>query len=84
MPVHSPEAKLRAWVESKYARLPLREKDTGTKLERLYSAYVSVTPPVHQKTLGRNKFAAMLSSVYPGIGPHRNAAGTVNGLYLLR
>ena len=84
MLVHSPGAKLRAWVESKYARLPLREKDTGTKLERLYSAYVSVTPPVHQKTLGRNKFAAMLSSVYPGIGPHRNAAGTVKGLYLLR
>ncbi len=83
----SPEAQLgqlRAWVESRYIRLPLREKDTGTKLEALYSAYTSAIQPVHQKQLGRNKFAAMLNSVYAGIGPHRNAAGTVNGLYLLR
>jgi hypothetical protein len=80
----APEGKLRAWVEEHYVHVPLREKDTGTKLEALYSAYLSVTPPVHQKTLGRNKFAAMLSSVYAGIGPHRNSAGAVNGLYLLR
>ncbi len=80
----TPEGRLRAWVESNYTHIPLREKDTGTKLEALYAAYTSAAPPIHQKVLGRNKFAAMLGAVYAGIGPHRNAAGTVNGLYLLR
>ena len=36
----TPEGKLRAWVEEHYSHVPLREKDTGTKLEALY-AYVS-------------------------------------------
>jgi hypothetical protein len=80
----TPEGRLRAWVEANYTHIPLREKDTGTKLEALYAAYTSATPPIHQKVLGRNKFAAMLGAVYAGIGPHRNAAGSVNGLYLLR
>jgi hypothetical protein len=80
----TPEGRLRAWVESNYTHVPLREKDTGTKLEALYSAYTSASQPVHQKPLGRNKFAQMLSGVYPGIGPHKNAASTVTGLYLLR
>ena len=80
----TPEGRLRAWVESNYTHVPLREKDTGTKLEALYSAYTSASQPVHQKPLGRNKFAQMLSGVYPGIGPHKNASSTVTGLYLLR
>ena len=80
----TPEGKLRAWVEEHYSHVPLREKDTGTKLEALYASYFSATPPVHQKILGRNKFAAMLVSVYPGVGPHRNLANTVSGIYLLR
>ena len=80
----TPEGKLRAWVEANYTRIPLREKDTGTKLEALYAAYWSSVPPVHSKLLGRNKFAAMLGSVYPGVGPHRNLANTVSGLWLLR
>ena len=80
----TPEGRLRSWVESNYTHVPLREKDTGTKLEALFGAYTSASPPVHQKPLGRNKFAAMLSSVYAGIGPHKNSASTVNGLFLLR
>ena len=80
----TPEGRLRAWVEANYTHVPLREKDAGTKLEALFGAYTSANPPIHQRVLGRNKFAAMLSAAYPGIGPHRNAAGSVNGLYLLR
>ena len=77
-------SRLRSWVESKYTHITHREKDTGTKLEALFSAYAAARPPVHQKPLGRNKFAQMLSAVYPGIGPHKNTTSTVNGLYLLR
>ena len=73
----TPEGKLRAWVEQHYLHVPLREKDTGTKLEALYAAYWSSVPPVHSKLLGRNKFAAMLSAVYPNIGPHRNKESTI-------
>jgi phage/plasmid-associated DNA primase len=80
----APEGRLRSWVEANYMHVPLREKDTGTKLDVLYSAYMAASPPVHQKSLGKIKLAAMLSAVYPGIGPHRNGAGTVSGLYLLR
>jgi hypothetical protein len=80
----TPEGRLRAWVEANYTHVPLREKDTGTKLEALFGAYTTASPPVHQKPLGRNKFAAMLSAVYVGIGPHKNSSSTVNGLYLLR
>ena len=79
----SPDAKLRAWIESKYIRLSLREKDSGTKLEALHSAYVSVTPPVHQKPLGKTTLAAMLRAIYPGIGPHKNTSSSAF-LYLLR
>jgi len=81
---HSTGERLRSWVEANYTHVPLREKDTGTKLEALFGAYTSANPPVHQKSLGRNKFAQLLSAVYPGIGPHRNASSTVTGLYLLR
>ena len=80
----TPEGRLRAWVEENYTHVPLREKDTGTKLEALYAAYTSTVPPVHQKALGKIKLAQMLGAMYPGLGPHRNSAGTVSGLYLLR
>ena len=80
----TPEGKLRAWVEEHYSHVPLREKDTGTKLEALYASYFSTAPPVHQKILGRNTFAKLLISIYPGVGPHRNLANTVSGIYLLR
>jgi hypothetical protein len=78
------EEQLRSWVESNYTHIPLRAKDTGTKLEWLFAAYTSAAPPVHPRLLGRNKFAAMLGVIYHGVGPHRNTAGSVNGLYLLR
>jgi len=80
----TPEGRLRAWVEANYTHVPLREKSSGTKLEALFCAYTSANPPVHQKALGKIKFAQMLSAVYPGIGPHRNSDNTVSGLFLLR
>jgi hypothetical protein len=80
----TPEGRLRDWVEENYTHIPLREKDTGTKLEALFGAYTTATPPVHQKLLGRNKFTAMLSAVYVGIGPHRNKENTVKSMYLVR
>ena len=78
----SEQDRLRSWVESKYTHLPLREKDAGTKLDKLHGEYARAG--VHARPLGRNKFAQMLSAVYPGIGPHKNASSTVTGLYLLR
>ena len=83
-PLVAPDERLRAWVEEHYVHVPLREKDTGTKLEALYAAYVSTAPPVHAKILGKIKFAQLLGVVYTGVGPHRNSAGTASGLYLLR
>jgi hypothetical protein len=83
-PGASSEDKLRAWVESKYTHMELRDKDRGTKLEALHSAYMRARPPVHTRQLGKINFARMLSTVYPGIGPHKNGACTVSGLYLLR
>ena len=80
----TPEAKLRAWVEEHYAHVPLREKDTGMKLEALYAAYTTATPAVHTRVLGRNTLAKMLNAVYPSIGPHRNTTNTISGIYLLR
>ena len=77
------EERLRAWVDSKYTRIPLREKDTGSKLEALHTAYASAAPPVHQSCLGKTTFGRMLCSVYPGVGPHRGSAGET-GLFLLR
>jgi hypothetical protein len=74
--------RLRAWVESKYTHLPLREKDAGTKLDKLHGEYAR--SGVHARPLGKIKFAQMLSGVYPGIGPHRNSDNTVSGLFLLR
>jgi hypothetical protein len=79
----TPEGKLRAWVEEHYSHVPLREKDSGTKLEALYSEYTTAVPPVHAKLLGRNTFAKMLNSVYANIGPHRNTSNT-GCVYLLR
>ena len=49
--------------------MPLRENDSGTKLEALYATYASCAPPVHTKVLGRNTFAQMLNAVYTNIGP---------------
>jgi hypothetical protein len=80
----TPEGKLRAWVEEHYSHVPLREKDSGTKLEVLHTAYVAASPPVHAKTLGKILFGKMLNAVFPNIGPHRNLSNTVSGLYLLR
>ncbi len=37
----SAEQQLRMWVESNYTHIPLRAKDTGTKLERLFASYTS-------------------------------------------
>ena len=79
----TPEGKLRAWVEEHYTHVPLREKDTGAKLEALYAAYTTAAPPVHTKQLGRNTFAKMLNEVYPNIGPHRNTNSSA-WVYLLR
>lgn len=75
---------LRSWFEANYTRIPLREKDTGIKLEALYSSYTSATPPVHQKLLGKIKFAQMMGATYQNIGPHRASSGNSGGLYLAR
>ena len=80
----SPEGKLHAWVERNYTHVPLREKDSGTKLHTLYAAYASATPPVHTKLLGKILFGKMLNAAFPNIGPHKNCACTVSGIYLLR
>jgi hypothetical protein len=77
--MHAP---LRAWVESTYAHVPLREKDSGMKLGDLFCAYVMAG--VHAYPVGKITFAAMLKSLYPGIGPYKNVQRTVSGLYLLR
>lgn len=80
----SPRAQLRAWVDAHYTRIPLRAKNTGTKLMELYAAYAAAQPPVHAKMLGRNTFAKMLNIVFPNIGPHNNRDNTVSGIYLLK
>jgi hypothetical protein len=59
----------------------VREEDSGTRLEALYTAYASAVPPVHTKALGKFLFAKMLASVY--IGPHRGCDAS-KGLFLLR
>jgi hypothetical protein len=79
----APEGKLRTWVEDNYAHVPLREKDTGTKLEVLYAAYTLAAPPVHAKVLGKILFGKMLNAVFPHVGPHKNTASSAS-LYLLR
>jgi hypothetical protein len=80
----TPDGKLRTWVEENYTHVPLREKDTGTKLDVLYTAYSISVPPVHSKLLGKIIFAKMLNVLYANIGPYKNAASTVGGIYLLR
>jgi len=80
----SPSSLLRSWFDANYTRIPLREKDTGIKLEALYSSYTSATPPVHQKLLGKIKFAQMMGATYQNIGPHRASSGNSGGLYLAR
>jgi hypothetical protein len=73
--------RLRAWVESKYTHLPLREKDAGTKLDKLHCEYVR--SGVHARPLGKIKFAQLLNAAYAGIGPHKNSTGSAH-VYLLR
>ena len=60
--------------------MPLREKDSGTKLEALFGAYTAAQPPVHPKLLGKILFGKMLNAVFPNIGPHKNSTHTANGL----
>ena len=60
----------------------MSEKDSGSKLEELHGEYVRAG--AHSKPLGKTTFKGMLVGLYPGIGPYRNTAGTVSGLYLLR
>jgi hypothetical protein len=79
----TPEGKLRAWVEEHYSHVPLREKDSGTKLEALYTAYATTVPPVHAKVLGKILFGKMLNAIFPNIGPHKNTTSTAF-VYLLR
>ena len=79
----TPEGKLRAWVDANYTLVPLKEKDSGSKLDALFGAYTAASPPVHAKPLGKILFAKMLSAAYAGIGPHRTTAGTAQ-VYLLR
>ena len=70
---HSAQDRLRAWVEANYTHVPLREKDTGTKLDVLYSAYTGYTaanPPVHQKPLGEDQVRAAAER---GLCGHRAA-----------
>jgi hypothetical protein len=47
----TPEGKLHAWVDENYTQVPLKEKDTGTKLEVLYAAYTTAAPSVHTRVL---------------------------------
>jgi hypothetical protein len=79
----TPEGKLRAWVDANYAPVPIKEKDSGSKLDALYSAYFAAAPPVHAKPLGKILFAKMLTSVCAGVGPHKNSTGSAH-VYLLR
>ncbi len=80
----SPRAQLRTWVDAHYTRIPLRAKNTGTKLMDLYAAYAAAQPPVHAKMLGKTTFGKMLNAVFPNIGPHTNGIHTVSGIYLLK
>jgi hypothetical protein len=79
----TPEGKLHAWVDETYTHVPLREKDTGTKLEVLYAAYATAQPPLHTKVLRKIKFGRMLNDIYTHIGPHRTTTGAAE-VYLIR
>ena len=81
--VPTPGEKLRTWIDARYSRIPLREKDTGTKLEALHAAYCAASPPVHSKILGKILFGKLLNTIYPNIGPHKNCAGS-SLMYLFR
>ena len=74
---------LRAWVEQNYAHIEKARKDEGTKLMDLYDAYLTALPTVHRKPLQKGQFGQVLCSLFPGIGPHKNRAGTIQGLFLL-
>ena len=60
-----------------------RPRGRGTKLKDLYEAYATAVPTVHQKPLQKRRFGEMMCILFPGIGPHTNRAGTVQGLFLL-
>jgi phage/plasmid-associated DNA primase len=77
----TPEGKLRGWVEQNYTHIA--NKDNGTKLKDLYEAYSTAVPSVHQRPLQKRRFGEMMCSLFPGIGPHTNRAGTIQGLFLL-
>ncbi len=81
--LQSQEASLRSWVEANYTHIPLREKDSGAKLEALHTTYATAVPQVHARVLGKTTLGRMLVAVYPGIGPHRGSSGET-GLFLLR
>jgi hypothetical protein len=79
----TPEGRLRAWVEEHYTHVPLREKDRGTKLEAIYTAYTTAVPSVHARPLGKILFAKMLNTVFPNVGPHKDTTSS-GYMYLLR
>jgi len=76
----TPEGKVRAWVDANYTLVPLKEKDSGTKLDALFGAYTTASPPVHAKPLGKILFTKMLNAVCAGVGPHRNSTGSAQHL----
>jgi hypothetical protein len=89
------KAQLAAWVESNYERVPLHERDMGTPLLDLYSAYHAGPPffkfhvtlvPVH--VLEFSEFTRILDSIYENIGhwiEHwRDGQYSYMLLYLLR
>ncbi len=83
----TPEGKLRAWVEGHLEHVPAADKDRGSKPEELHGGYLRAG--VHARSVlkrlwGRLRFKSMLVGLYPGVGPYRNTASTVSGLYLLR
>ncbi len=63
--------------------MPLREKDSGSKLEALYTAYATASPPVHTKLLGKILFGRMMNGIYAHVGPYRTTTGAAE-VYLLR
>ena len=81
--MQTPQGKLRDWVEENYTHVPLSEKDTGSKLDVLFTAYVTCVTPIHAKVLGKILFGKMLNAIYPNIGPHRDTCSSM-WIYLLR
>ncbi len=79
----TPEGKLHAWVDETYTHVPLREKDTGTKLEVLYAAYTAAQPPGTRQGAGESPSLARCSTRSSRIRI-KNSTRTANRLYLLR